>query len=190
MAKLKNESWLRNNYVIFLIKQWIPYLSFNQSALFYFSGFIFFVFLVTVFWLTSGHISRLASITVIHCVFHLTFSQLVDRSFVDFLVTNNPYHMGHMKLLNIPFYVLCSNWPKLPLRYLKLENKSSKLSLFDWIKVNDLQVLPRGQINQPQSKLQFSIYCKDWRSHHMRRRLITLRLPWGASKFGSRIGTV
>ncbi len=62
------------------------------------------------------------------------------------------------------------------LRHLKLENKSSKLSLFDWIKVNDLQVLPRGQINQPQSKLQFSIYCKDC-SHHMRRRLITLRLP-------------
>ena len=73
---------------------------------------------------------------------------------------------------------------------LKLENKSSKISLFDWIKVNDLQVLPRGQINQPQSKLQFSIYCKDWRSHHMGERLLILRLPWGSSKFRSRIRTV
>ena len=34
MVKLKNEWRLRNNYVIVLSKQLIPYLSFNQSALF------------------------------------------------------------------------------------------------------------------------------------------------------------
>ena len=71
-----------------------------------------------------------------------------------------------IKLLNIPFYVLCSNLAEITSQHEicteTVEYKFPKILLFDWIKVNDLElVLPRGQINQPQSILQISIYCKD-----------------------------